>query len=562
MNNIKSIALISFLFLVLISTSNAIPENSIQKPDILLIIIDDFGFDNWNQSPVLIKLANESTVFNRMYHPESVCTPNRAALMTGKYPISIGMSHSATPFRVITSPYHPNGLPKTENTIGKLLSENSYASHYIGKWHLGIGEKCKYCPTNHGFKTYYGMPLTNIGACADENFLNPQVSHSSTITNNIHFKRLMFIYNQYIDDGLYLTPFRIAVVLFGCIIVISLRFKNCFFNLLTLWVAVAIGYLIYGSHYFLLNKHNCILMRGTEVVERPVDINMLTYHLTEEAVEIIRGEDINQPLFMVYASDKMHTAIGTHPDFYNITGKGLFSDGVMELDKSIGVLIENLKKRGNEYVVIILSDNGPHLEEGESAGDSHSLRGGKATAFEGGIRTKAIWNTKFGGKALINDPVSTLDILPTILDIIGNNSFELHGQSLLPLLSPSKLCSSLYPSSMCNLNLNQQYVQRPLFHYCGTKIHAITMGDLKAIFEMPKFEDPVNEICPAAKLCFCTGYKYDPPIIFNITEDIRESRPLKDFDPINFKSIIDDHNKKVKEIPSVLGYLPNPLINF
>lgn len=553
------------------------------NPDILYIIIDDFGFDNWEQTPVLKNLIDTSVVFTRTYHPESMCTPNRGTLMTGRYPRRYGLTYNSLAFRVFTSPYHPNGLSLSEKTIGTLLSENGYDTEYIGKWHLGIGHKCKYCPTNHGFKHYYGMPLTNALTCGDDNIDT--------------MKYFMIIFNRYCDKNSYVTPGRIVLTLL--LIAIICRYKyNIQFNVLILIYfvlmlflyfsmetliikVICVGVLLFGTMiykknklnlklhpviivvmlayfyywycttYFLLNKNNCILMNDTTIVERPVNINMVTTMLTDEAIRVIGEKDVNQPLLMIVSFDKMHTAIGTHPNFVNFTGTGLFNDGVFELDTSIGTIIEVMKQRHNDLDIWIMSDNGPHREEGEYSGNSSSLRGGKGQAYEGGVRTKTIFNTnRLIPKKHINTPIFTADILPTIMCIIGNCSYnKFDGMSLLPLI----------------LNSNDEpYMERPIFHYCGERLHAMTFGNYKIHFETLQFEDSINEMCPQSKICPCAGYKNNPPIIFNVTDDIKESHPLtrdvENLDVDTLYSMVSYHEKQIDYVPSVMGKYPNPFI--
>lgn len=532
-----------FIFLILFCTSYSYQNN----PDILLVLVDDMGYADWDNfnTPTIKNIIDNGIVFSRMYHPESMCTPNRAAIVTGRYPIRYGMSNGLIPFRVITSPYHPSGLPLSEKTIATRLKQQNknYENnvHLIGKWHLGIGENCTYCPTNHGFNTYFGMPLTNIAICGNDD-----------IFDNSHypFKQFLFASTQYIDNNLIITPLRIIIIYLCIALISSLKYKNNI--LLIMWLITLISYIYYTNTYFLFNKDNCLLYEGTKIIERPVHLNTLTYRYTQRINNIINSTPLNEPLFIMYAPDKVHTALAVHPNFVNHSGKSLFGDSVEELDASIGEILNTLSKRSKDSIVIILSDNGPHREEGINGGSSGLLRGGKGQAYEGGIRTKAfmLWN-KNGQiiKKEINNPVSTMDILPTILDIVNknneNNIFKkFDGHSLLPLIFPEN---------------NQCYVQKPLFHYCGTSIHAMTYLDYKIHFEVAIVDDPINEMCLKSKICPCYGKKYDPPVIFNITDDINENKPIK----INFDEFIlmrREHEKGISYHENVLHALARPYI--
>ena len=85
----------------------------------------------------------------------SVCTPSRAALLTGRLPVRSGMTSSKN----VLFPNSLNGLPSSEFTIAEKLKENKYKTAIVGKWHLG--HKKKYLPLNHGFDYYYGIPYSN-----------------------------------------------------------------------------------------------------------------------------------------------------------------------------------------------------------------------------------------------------------------------------------------------------------------------------------------------------------------------------------------------------------------
>ena len=131
-----------------------------RPPNFVFLFADDLGYADLGcygsdkiATPNLDRMAAEGIRFNDFYTGEPVCTPTRAALMTGCYPKRVGLH------RHVLFPSSKTGLNPSEITVARLLKDQGYATMCIGKWHLG--HHPEFLPTRHGFDAYYGIPYSN-----------------------------------------------------------------------------------------------------------------------------------------------------------------------------------------------------------------------------------------------------------------------------------------------------------------------------------------------------------------------------------------------------------------
>lgn len=134
-----------------------------EKPNFIVIFCDDLGYGDLGcfghptiLTPNLDRMAAEGQRWTNFYVGASVCTPSRAAILTGRLPIRNGMMSAK--YRVLF-PDSLGGLPASEITIAECLKPAGYATAAIGKWHLG--HLPEYLPTTQGFDTYWGIPYSN-----------------------------------------------------------------------------------------------------------------------------------------------------------------------------------------------------------------------------------------------------------------------------------------------------------------------------------------------------------------------------------------------------------------
>ncbi|XP_070577422.1 arylsulfatase A-like [Ptychodera flava] len=146
------------LFVLLLWTTNV----ASLKPNVVFLMLDDVGYGDLglyghptSSTPNIDVLASKGMVFTQFYAGSSMCSPSRASLLTGRLPPRTGV------YPRVFAPDSSGGLPLHETTIAQILKQQGYQTAIIGKWHLGIGQKQKYLPTNFGFDHYFGIPYSN-----------------------------------------------------------------------------------------------------------------------------------------------------------------------------------------------------------------------------------------------------------------------------------------------------------------------------------------------------------------------------------------------------------------
>ena len=148
-----------------LAAADAKPSAPSAKPNVILILVDDLGYGDVgcygskvNRTPAIDKLAAEGLKFTSFYVSSGVCSPSRSSLMTGCYPLRIGMHESSRGVYVLV-PADERGLNPAEMTIPRMLKDQGYATICIGKWHLG--DQPPFMPRCYGFDSYFGIPFSN-----------------------------------------------------------------------------------------------------------------------------------------------------------------------------------------------------------------------------------------------------------------------------------------------------------------------------------------------------------------------------------------------------------------
>ncbi|XP_014740006.1 PREDICTED: steryl-sulfatase-like [Sturnus vulgaris] len=256
---------------------NSVKTHSVSKPNIILLMADDLGIGDLGcygnrtlRTPNIDRLAEEGVTLTQHIAASPLCTPSRAAFLTGRYPIRSGMA-AFSRVGVFLFSASSGGLPSEEITFSKLLKQKGYATALIGKWHLGMNCESSndFChhPLSHGFDYFYGLPVTNLRDCkpGQGSVFLKGVQKGLVIPIQITGIALVSLaIVQYI--GLLKVPFQ-ALSYFLLIITISL---------------VVLIFFFYNFRHL-----NCFLMRDHQIIQQPLSYENLTQRLTKEAKQFI-----------------------------------------------------------------------------------------------------------------------------------------------------------------------------------------------------------------------------------------------------------------------------------
>ena len=326
-----------YLLVACSACSNNVP------PNIILVLADDLGYGDVGvygarliNTPNIDALASEGIRLTQFYSSGNVCTPSRAGLLTGNYPIRSGLADRTLAVG------DRRGLMPDEVTLAEQLKSLGYVTGLMGKWHLG--DRPEYHPLEHGFDEFFGILYSN-----DE----PEQA----------------------------------------------------------------------------------LLRGREVIEYPLNAQMLAIDITRESLSFIQRNK-SRPFFLMISTTSPHKPLIPSPEFAGRSKAGAYGDVVEELDWSVGEVMNTLEKHGlaDNTLIIVTSDNGPFPE-----GSTGGLRGGKGTGWEGGYRVPFIarWPGNIERGTVSSAMSMNIDLMPTLLNIAGGEAHELDGKDISSVLHGS-----------------------------------------------------------------------------------------------------------------------------
>ncbi len=363
--------------------------SSKETPNIILIMADDMGWGdvgfNGNtiiKTPNLDALAADGLIMQRFYAGAPLSSPTRASVLTGRNAFRSGIFSANVGL-----------LREEETTVAELLKTGGYATGMFGKWHLGT--------------LTYEEKDANRGRPENKHLYNPPSRHGFDASFVAESKVPTFdpMLQPVTNDG-------------------------------NFWDYIREGEpaKAYGTAYW---NHE-----GERVTQ---DLSGDDSRVIMDRVFPFMDKSINDttPFLSVIWFHTPHLPCVAGPEhvaqYENLSVEERNYYGcITALDEQIGRLVNYLKAKGeyNNTIILFCSDNGPELETPGSPG---RFKGKKRSLYEGGIRVPSIicWPDKIKGGSQLAEPCSTNDYLPTLLDITGIASGNIHfdGESIWPMIT-------------------------------------------------------------------------------------------------------------------------------
>ena len=399
---------------VTIEWENGPKNRSISKPNIIVVLVDDLGFNqissygggmsNGNfKTPNIDNLANDGVLCTNGYSSSPICSPSRASLLTGRFATRFGYEFTPTTSSMMKAislfskknevadgiyynkreeniiDIEQMGLPQSEKTIAEMLKPEGYHNIHIGKWHLGHAKD--FLPRKHGFDESLRIDQGSLFLPEDDkNVINAKLEFDPI--DKVLWGNLPYAVN--FNEGPRMNP---------------------------------------DGH--------------------------LTDYLTNEAVKVIE-KNKNRPFFLYLAYWAVHSPLqATKEDYEKLSfienhDERVLASMVMTVDRGVGKIRDVLKKNNidDNTIIIFTSDNGapgyiglPDLNK--------PYRGWKLTHFEGGVHVPFIvsYPNKIPKGTTYNGRVSNLDILSTVASVAGVDmnrndlkEIEFDGANVLPYL--------------------------------------------------------------------------------------------------------------------------------
>lgn len=352
----------------------ALPVSAAERPNIILVLADDLGWselgcygNDFNETPHLDRLSREGMRFTQAYAAAPVCSPYRAALLTGQYPARVGITD-------YLRPDSGTALSVEHVTLAEMLQQEGYTTGLIGKWHLTgykhHGASREIRPTSHGFDYEFAAEVKSVGNGA--NFW-PYMFRRQTI-RWVDIPRNRLGKNEYLVDRM-----NDAAVRF-----IEANKARPFFLCLS----------HYAPHTILNGKPE--LVAKFRKKHPPGKSTRQRCYLCEDAG--LQGDS------------QSHWAAHHNPHLAAM---------LASIDSGVGAICTTLKKLelDENTIVIFTSDNGGELNVTSNA----PLRGGKSQLYEGGIRVPQIvrWPGKVPARSINHQPTVNVDFYPTLLGAAG-----------------------------------------------------------------------------------------------------------------------------------------------
>lgn len=366
-------------------SASAVGTKSAAKPNVVVILVDDLGWPDVSTygrqgvpTPNIDRIAKTGVAFSSGYVAASVCAVSRAGLLTGRMPQSFGFTYNITdaPENGAQKGDEEAGLPTDQPTLAERLKPFGYRTAAFGKWHQGSAPQ--FYPTNRGFDEFGGFLA---------------------------------------GETVYVDPARPDMVT-------TVRKADK------------------GKPPIGPRRGNGRWMEGAD--RRVVDNfgQYMTDVITDHATDFIdRSAGQKQPFFTYVAYNAPHWPMQVPRSWYDKFPqikdpvRRTYVAMIAAMDAGVGKILDTLERRGlrDNTMVVFLSDNGCPVQFG-FCDEQHPFGWGKFTYIEGGTRVPFLfsWPAKVRPQSVIDAPVISLDVVPTVLTALGQPiSGNLDGRDLV-----------------------------------------------------------------------------------------------------------------------------------
>ncbi|MDJ0867084.1 MAG: arylsulfatase, partial [Myxococcota bacterium] len=367
------------LLLLAAGAAAAAPE----RPNVVIFLADDLGWADVGyhgeesiRTPSIDRIAREGVQLDRFY-TTPICSPTRAALMTGRDPMRLGVAYG------VIMPWHNIGIHPDEHFMPQSFQAAGYQTAMVGKWHLGHAQQT-YHPNQRGFDHFYGHLHTEVG------YFPPFGNQGG-----VDFQRN----GVSIDDQGYET-FLLA-------------------DEASRWIRERDPERPFFLYVPFIAPHTPL--------DAPDDLKA-RYADMEDDRQPARSENTDRT-----------RQIGKL--MFLDSARPIYAAVVDALDQAVGRVLATLDEQGiaDDTIVLFFSDNGGAAYATGGA-DNVPLRGGKGETFEGGIRVVAAmrWPGRIPAGAKLDSIMSVMDVFPTLAEAAGvepRNTRKLDGRSLWPAIA-------------------------------------------------------------------------------------------------------------------------------
>ncbi|XP_076803030.1 arylsulfatase-like [Clavelina lepadiformis] len=392
-------------------------------------------------------------------------------------------------------PSSPGGIPRNDSTIAETLRKSGYKTGMVGKWHLGTNK------------------VNNT-----DGFFLPRHYGFDYVGTNMPFTNM----------------------------------ETCNPNVYT---AEEMG-------------PDCFAYNDTTIAQQPVDLTTVTDKMLTEAKDFMT-KNRNGKFFLFVSFIQTHVALFCGERHCGKSRRGLYGDNLNEMSDGISNLLDHLESLGltKKTLVVFTSDNGPKMDSCPHGGDGGPFRGGKGATWEGGLRVPGVirWPGVIDPGTVSTSVISTMDLYPTFVKLATGFKnqvlSEVDGEPIKEIL-----CN--FPEYKKDDKCTRSDPERNLFFYCTGDLFAVRHGDYKLHYKtkqspMDRVVDdrhclkPTTEELIRVYSCVEGVTTHEPPLLYNVVEDPRESMPLN---ISSYRKVVDIIDKLAKQHKMSIENVPEQFL--